>query len=409
MLLGAARPDHEALLRRRPRLPLVTLLGVRYDSEAYLGEEGNDRLYAASWALVRWVIHRRGFRGLRSFLDTVAAGGQATTAFGEHLGSLAEAENTLLEIPSGPVLRVPLEDGPGPATSVAVPTFVDVELRLGDLLLHGGDLDAARVHFERALESNPTHVPALVGLGALLARRGEWAAARRELERALGMEPDDPAALLRHAQVRLSEARAQGVELAPGVEQQVVADLERAVARTPELYEAALLLARLRPEPYAHRIGLLQPVFDRRPDRVEVAQALASLQMKRWNLDAARRVLTRAREAARTPAYRFLWDHLLARLEGLAAATVEVRGRLVHLDCRSDGSLRFVVAAKPEILRLAAASSRSFLVGADGQARQRLTCGSQEAPLTIRYRPGEGHDPEVDGTVLWLALRESPN
>ena len=98
-LLGADRPDHEALLRRGARFSLPTLLGVRYDSDVYLGEEGNDRLYAASWALARWVIHRRGLTGLRVFLDALAAGDEATAAFSEHLGSQAEAEETLLEVP----------------------------------------------------------------------------------------------------------------------------------------------------------------------------------------------------------------------------------------------------------------------------------------------------------------------
>jgi len=227
-------------------------------------------------------------------------------------------------------------------------------------------------------------------------------------EALLGADRPDHEALLRQAHVHLSEARAQGTELTPDVEEQIVADLELAVANNPQLYEATLLLARLRPEPYGQRIALLQPVFDAQPDRVEIAQALASLELKRWNLAAARRVLKRAREAARTPAYRFLCDHLLARLDGLAAATVEVRGRLVHLDCRPDGSLRFIVAAKPVVLRLEATSSRSFLVGSDGQMEQRLTCGSQEAPLTIRYEPASGHDPEIDGTVLWLALQPPP-
>jgi len=406
--LGSDRPDHEALLRRGTRFPLATLLGVRYDSDAYLGEEGNADLYAASWALARWVIHRRGLTGLRAFLCALAAGDQATSAFSEHLGSQAEVEDSRLEVPAGPVFRLALESGPRAPASVSAATAAEIEHRLGDLLLHGGDLDAAQAHFERALEDDPTYVPARVGLGALLGRRGRWGAARRELDRALAIEPHDPAALLRQAHVRLAEARAQGTGLTPDVEEQVVADLELAVARNPQLYEAALLLARLRPEPYAERIALLQPVFDRQPDRVEIAQALASLELKRWDLPAARRVLKRAREAARTPAYRFLCNHLLARVDRLAAATVEVRGRLIQLDCRRDGSLRFVVAAKPEVLRLEATSSRSFLVGSDEQMEQRLICGSQETPLAVRYEPASGDDPEIDGTVLWLALQPPP-
>jgi tetratricopeptide (TPR) repeat protein len=406
--LGARLAEYEAFLEEGGGLSLERLLRVRYDSPEYLGGRESAVVYAHSWALARWVIHRHGVAGLRSFLDAVGEGRDPSRAFVEVFGDLTRAEATLQDVPAGPLFRVTLEGRLDARLGTDRPPPADVEQRLGDLLAQGGDTRAARAHLERALEIDPGHVAARSSLGELLLRQGEWAAARRELERALEIEPEDPAVALRLIRLRRSEALSRGVALAAEVEAQMVADLERVVAAAPQLYEAAVLLAGLRPEPYAHRIALLEPLFDQQPDRTQIAQVLSSLHVKRRDLAAARDVLERGRAAARDPSYRHLCEHLLARLESFETQTAEVEGLLTHLACRPDGSLGFTIVADPTSVELEAPSTQSFFVyTAEGAAREHeLLCGAQELPVVARYMPSGGSGARVDGTLLWISMGE---
>lgn len=409
--LGAERPEYAALLARERPLPLRALLEVGYDSPEYLGGAQGDVLYAGSWALARWAVHWRGLGGLRAFLGAVAEGSPAAVAFAERLGSLAAADAGLLQVPFGPLFRVRASSGAEARWRSDLPSDADVQQRLGDLLLQGGRIARARSRFERALASDPGHGEARASLARLLGRQGLWSEARREMERALETTPEDPDAILGRVRLRVEEALARGEPLAEDTRQRLVADLEEVVRRAPGT-EAALLLVRLRPEPYAERIALLKPLFDVRPQDIALAQTLSHLYVKNRDLGAARRVLERAHDAADEPAYRFLFDHLLSRLGGFESRTAEVRGHLVHLACPSDGSLRFTIAATDAtILRLEAASTRSFLVDGEGTrgGERQLVCGAQDLPLAVRYRKPGFFDSRGNGQVVWLSLGvESP-
>jgi hypothetical protein len=241
----------------------------------------------------------------------------------------------------------------------------------------------------------------------LMLQSGQPAQARREVERTLAVSPDDARALLYDARLRLDEARSAGVPIAPPEEDRLVSRLERALAQAPDLYEAALLLVELRPQPYAERRQALAPVFEQDPSRTDVALAIAGLDRKARDLAAAEAVLRRAREAAREPAYRFLCERELDELAAYQAATAEVRGRLIHVECRPDGSLRFTVDAPPSVLLLEAASSRAFLVygaGESGAGGAELVCGLQDRPLVVRYERLDPPKGSVTGRVVWLSV-----
>jgi Tfp pilus assembly protein PilF len=412
---GMGEPEPEQGVREQP-VPLAKLLELRLDSPEYLGAAPNAGLYPAAWALARWTLARRGLSGLRSFLEAVALGQEPDAAFAATLAPLREAQATLLELPEDPVLRVTLATPGAPAEpQLDAPSVAETGQLLGELLLREGELDRSQALLERALADAPDSAAVRVSLAELRLQKGESALARRELERALVVAPDDPGALLYDARMRVAEARAAGVPLEPRLEERLVSQLERALGRAPDLYEAALLLVELRPEPYAERRKALEPVFEHDPSRTEVALAIASLDRKERDLSAAERVLRRAREAASEPAYRFLCDRELGEIAEFQAATVELRGRLIHLECRPDGSLRFTVDAPPAPVLLEADSSRSFLVygsadtgGASGESE--LVCGLQDRPIVVRYerlpRPEGGLRAEgaAEGRVLWLSL-----
>lgn len=403
--LGAARPDRVAVLRRGPRIPLAELLVAAADSPLLADvSRHRDVFYAESEALVRFVVARYTLDGLRAFLAEVSEGRDPVDAFSRRFGGLATIEAHLLDVSPGPLfsLAVPGKSEGRSLLAADVPGEAEVDSLLGDLLLHEGRLADARRLFERAVAADPACAPAHAGLAELLRRKGRWAKARAELRLALAARPDEPAALLRHARLLLDEAKARGGAPSPEAEAEAVASLEKALARAPELAEAAEMLARLAPEPLSRRIAVLRRAFVLDPGRPDLAVVLASLYAKRHDLVAARGVLRRGREAARDPAYRFLCDHLLSQVEGWVAVTGEAVGRLVAVDCRGDGSLGFTLAVGQGTLALEAPSARSFFVdGPDDLRELELVCGHQDLPVRVRYLPG----PSSGGGGTLLTLR----
>jgi len=409
--LGASDPELAERARASP-LPLAKLLRVSHDSPEYLGARSDTGLYPSSWALARWVVARHGLAGLRAYLEALSLGADPVAAFEEKLGPLEAAQATLLDVPRTPLRSVAASEiaAPKSAPQLDTPSRAEVEHRLGEVLLREGEPERSRRHLERALAEAPDSIPVRISLAELRLASGEPALARRELELALAASPDDPRALLYDARLRLEESRAAGVPLGAELEDRLVAQLERALARAPDLYEAALLLVELRPEPYALRRQALEPVFEQDPSRTQVALAIAGLDRKLRDLASAKRVLRRASESTAEPAYRFLCDRELAAIAEFEAATVEVHGRLIHLECRPDGGLRFTVDAPPAVLLLEADSPRSFLVygSSEAEGEPQLVCGLQDRPLVVRYQKLAPPERGVDGRVLWLSMPLPP-
>jgi tetratricopeptide (TPR) repeat protein len=402
---GASEPELEQRASKGALAP-ATLLRAEPDSKAYLsGDEAG--FYPGSWALARFVVARQGLAGLRALLEELSAREDPVVAFEARLGPLATVEAGIRDVAGAPLLKValdPLAATPG-EPRLDVPSRAEIDHRLGELLLHEGELARAEPRLERARASSPNDAAIALSLAELRLRSGQRAQARREVERTLAASPDDARAILYDARLRLDEARTAGTALAPAEEDRLVSRLERALAQAPALYEAALMLVELRPRPYAERRRALAPVFEQDPSRTEVALALASLDRKSRDLASAADVLRRAREAAREPAYRFLCDRELRELAAYQAATAEVRGRLIHVECRPDGGLRFTVDAPPSVLLLEAASTRAFLVeGAGEPGAAELVCGLQDRPLVVRYEKLEPPERGVQGRVVWLSL-----
>jgi Flp pilus assembly protein TadD len=398
---GSAVPELERPAGLKPT-PLATLLRAQPDSSAYLaGDEA--AFYPSSWALARWLVARQGLAGLRTLLDELAAADDPVAAFEARLGPLAAVQAAMLDVPREPLLQVGVDTSAVPQLNE--PSRAELDHRLGELLLREGELARSKQRLERARDASPADTAVALTLAELMLRSGQRAEARREVERALAASPDDPRALLYDARVRVDEARSAGTPIPPAEEERLVSRLERALVRAPGLYEAALMLVELRPQPYAERRKALAPVFEQDPSRTEVALALALLDRKARDLAGAEAVLRRAREAAREPAYRFLCDRELQELAAYQAATAEVRGRLIHVECRPDGGLRFTVDAPPSVLLLEAESSRAFMVYGAGEAGgAELVCGLQDRPLVVRYERMEPPRGGVQGRVVWLSL-----
>jgi tetratricopeptide (TPR) repeat protein len=386
-------------------LALRELLAVDWRSPTYRGRSSTGAFYAESAELVRWIVFRHGLPALRLFLDAVASGEPAADAFAARFGTPEELEPRLAETPPGPLLRVEAGEPTELPLAVSAPSEADVEYRLGDVLLSGGHVPEARRRFEAALRAEAAHAPARAGLAQILLQSGKWPEARRELQRALADRPDDPAALLRYARLLLAEARYSEQGLTPDVEKAAVAALQKAVALAPDLADAVELLATEKPEPLAPTIARLRRSFARDPGRPPLGLTLSALLVQAQDVDAARRVLRRARDAARDETYRFLLDHQLSNVREYVAATAEASGRLVRLECRDDGSLRFTIApAGGGEIALEAPSTRSIFVSSGSGSKQaELSCGRVDVPALVRYWPSL--DPGRPGTLISIDLR----
>jgi tetratricopeptide (TPR) repeat protein len=412
-LSGGSFHDREAFLGQAPPAAArvataAEVLAVHWDSPAYRGNDTTPAFYAGAAALVRLVLARHGLPALLEHVGDVANGRDAGDSFRDRYGPAeALSRDALLSVPEGPLFRVPLEPQAAEPILAFVPSTADVESLHGEVLLRGGRARAAERRFESALREDPAHAGARSGLARVHLQNGRFEHARRELRLVLAGRPDDPLALLRQAQLLLAEGRSRPEGLTDAVEAEAIGALERAVALAPDLAEAVELLAHERPRPLAHRIALLRRAFEADPGRAELGLTLSWLLLKRQDVDGARAVLRRSRDAARDSSYRFLCERRLAQLGEYASGTKEAVGRLVKLDCRPDGSLLFTIATSMERLALEASSPRSFFLTGDSAERE-LVCGVQDEPVRARYLPsGEAGRPGVLLSLGTGAGRES--
>jgi tetratricopeptide (TPR) repeat protein len=418
--VGLARPEHIALLRRRGLLPIADILRADYTSDFYIHEERSDLFYAQSWLLAHYLVVSRpsGPGELRDYLAAITRGTETIAAFREAFGadpvSLISRLRWYVESPELPAARVPLPpaDQTDPrevAAEAAAPSPGEVDYLIADLLLHQDRPHEARRRLQRSLAAEPGFVPAREGLAAVALRQARWDEARSLLGAALERSPDDPVALYGYADALVTEASRRGEVLSDGDTGAAVAALEKAVRQAPHFADAALLLARLRPQPARQRIALLEPAFSREPERTDIGIALSGLYVRVNDMRRAAMVLARARAAARDADMRFLAGHLLGRIGFAAAATGEVTGTLVRLECLEGGALDFVVDAEGTLLTLRAPGPRSvMLYGPDGEPReQELVCGPHHSPVSAFYVRADGADGGTAGTLLSMSWKEA--
>jgi tetratricopeptide (TPR) repeat protein len=415
--VGLVRPEHIALLRRRGLLPIADILRADYTSDFYMREQRSELFYAQSWLLAHYLVVSRpaGREQLRGYLAAIAQGAETLTAFREAFGddpvALVSHLRWYVESPELPVARVslPPDDGPdardGP--EAAAPSPGEVDYLIADLLIHQDRPHDARRRLERSLAAEPGFGPARDGLAAVALGLARWDEARSLLGAALARAPDDPAALYHYADALVTEASRRGEVLSDADTDAAVAALERAVRQAPHFADAALLLARLRPQPARQRIALLEPAFAREPERTDIGIALSGLYVRVNDMRRAAMVLARARTAARDADMQFLAGHLLGRIGFASAATGEVTGTLVRLECREGGALDFVVDAEGRLLTLRAAGPRSvMLYGPDGEPREKeLVCGPHHSPVSAFYVRADGGDGGA-GTLLSMTWDE---
>ncbi|HYI13546.1 MAG TPA: DUF1570 domain-containing protein [Thermoanaerobaculia bacterium] len=337
---GAPIEEHISLLRRRTAVKLDDVIHVKAES----AKASTTEFYAASWAVVEWLIQKDEAAFFRLLRDT-QRGGAAEEALQTHYGKAAE------ELAVGirwrdriPKLITLAAQVPQPAEAAEPLDRATLLYELGRFLSYvaGAEKDSTR-HYREALNADPKHARTLAAIG--------------EYERAVAAGPNDPDVHLLYAESLLStaqgvfagifepaagdaenfrkartlaeralelggdEGRARGIlgttylvetDIAPGI-----VELERARALVPQRMDYALNLYAmyLRTGARDKADALFAAAFENARDKQTIF--------------AARNVLVTAETArANTLAQSGKLEEAAAIVRQLAAATPDPRGRL---------------------------------------------------------------------------------
>jgi tetratricopeptide (TPR) repeat protein len=189
---------HLRVLAQKPLMPLKELFAVTRSSPEYNEREHQGIFYAESWLLTHYLmlggnpVHKANFRQLTPLLRQGQPPEQAfTSALHTSLPAMeAELRRYLSRGQFEPLelaVNASLTTSRAFATRGLTPT--EVCYRLGDELLHIGQLDAAESYFLQARKLAPGSPLPYEGLGLLAARRGQPNEAVRWLRQATQLGP----------------------------------------------------------------------------------------------------------------------------------------------------------------------------------------------------------------------------
>ncbi len=238
--LGGEIAAHTQTLRRRPWLPVESLLAAPREMPGRLNRDEAALFYAQSWALVHLLTLAPAYRpGFPHLVEAILRGEPSRDAFARvYRRSPEEAGEDArrwIGRRAGARLSLPLRE-----TQAAVPEVADVpageaDFMLADLLLAAGDLERARVRFA-ALEQQSPAAATAAALGLIALRQADPEGARRYGKLALQRGIADAGLCFRYA-VLAGEAGAPPAEIR--------AALERALALDPAFEDARYHLALL--------------------------------------------------------------------------------------------------------------------------------------------------------------------
>lgn len=432
--LGGEIAAHTQTLRRRPWLPIESLLAAPHEMPSRLNRDEAALFHAQSWALVHLLALAPEYQpGFPRLVEAILRGEPWRNAFArvyrrppEEAG---EDARRWIGRRAGARLSLPL-----PETEAAAPEVADVpagesDFMLADLLLAAGDLERARVRFAALEQQSPAAAATAAALGLIALRQADPEGARRYWKLALQRGIADAGLGFRYA-VLAGEAGAPPAEIR--------AALERALALDPAFDDARYHLALLenndgRPAAAVDHFRALRQV---KPARAfsywsSLADAFLQLGQREEARAAAAAALAHAASAdERAQAARL--DYV-ARTELAVRFTRDEAGRVLLQTTRiplqaadwnpfveTGDQVRRVEAALREI----ECDDKGFtfvLESAEGKLRLRISdpgrvqvrngppefvCGPQAGARVLAvYAEGAGEHPDAHGLVRGLEFR----
>jgi tetratricopeptide (TPR) repeat protein len=304
--IGKPIAHHLHLLARQPLMPLKDLFAVAHDSPDYNEREHQGIFYAESWLLTHYLMLGRNGANKASFGQLTALLRQGETpaqAFTNALRTpLPAMENQLRRYIEGGKFDVqPLSMRADLYASRAFSTRglapVEVCVRLGDQLMRVGRPEAAETYFVRGEKMAPRSPLPFEGLGILAASRGQHAEAVRDLNEALHRGSVSFLAHYAYAREKY-QLTANGSDrysaIGPEPASEIRAELQKSLGLMPDFGPAHRLLgffemAQGENLPAAEQH--LQRAIQLEPENLSYHLSLAQAQLRRNEIEAARRTL----------------------------------------------------------------------------------------------------------------------
>ena len=431
--LGGEIGMHTQTLRRRPWLPLESLLAAPREAPGQWNREQAALFYAQSWALTHLLALAPAYQpGFARLVEAIRRGESSRDAFARvYRRPLEEVEadaRRWIGKRAGARLSLPL-----PEAAAGTPEVTDVpagesDFVLADLLLAAGDLERARVRFAALEQQSPT-AATVAALGMIALRQADPEGARRYWKLALERGIADAGLCFRYA-VLAGEAGAPSAEIRAVLERALALDAALDDAR----YHLALLenndgrpaaavahfraLRQVKPErAFSYWSGLADAFLQlgrREEARAAAAAAAAHAASAEQRAQAARldyvartdlavqftrdeagRVLF---ETTRIPLHAADWNPFVEA--GDKVRRVEAAAR--EIECSEDG-LALVLESAEGRLRLRIADPARVQVR---NGPPEFVCGPQPGTrVLVVYAEQSGNDSETQGLVRGLEFR----
>ena len=335
-VIGGDLPMRTLVLRQRPWIPLVQLIGWTEDSLMRGDRKEADVFYAESWALTDMLALSPAYAP--RFSDLLAAMASGATdgdtiprIYGKPLsGIMADLHTWEQTRRSG----VSLPGIPSVSQDVRVSELTSFESRvvLAGLLLADGDLDRAKAMYRALAHDQPDSATVLVALGTIALREGDRRTAREEWKRAMELGIRDARLCYRYA--ILAEDAGLSTD-------EVGAALRRAIELRQNFDDAR------------YRLGLLESNSGHYEAALEQFRAMSSVPATRafgyWTAMASAYTETEHREEAKKAAVEAMRYATSAeeRTSATRLAYVANTDLTVQLSHDANGKLQMVTARKP--------------------------------------------------------------
>jgi tetratricopeptide (TPR) repeat protein len=305
--IGAPIPQHLRVLTEQPLMPLAELFSAKEDSPAYNEQQRQGMFYAESWLLTHFMmagdvpgyISRFG-----KFTTLLHQGLLPTEAFTNALQTplpfmQAQLQRYLLRGQFRPInFLLSTNLSALIATKAARSlTPAEVAFRLGDELLQIGRLDDAEPHFVTARTLAPASPLPEEGLGLLAARLEQTDAGLQHLQAAIARGSWNFLVYYVYAEGKyhaLADAEGRETRLADDQAGEIRQALQRSIALMPDFAPAHELLGffeMVQGDDLAAAGQQLQRAIQLAPDNQSYLIALAQLDIREQNPEAARQIL----------------------------------------------------------------------------------------------------------------------
>ncbi len=320
--LGQANVNDILFLRQNRLIPLETLFAVDRDSPYYHEENKGNIFYAESWALTHYLMINdfdNKTNHIKDYLLLVGQGNDPVSAATKAFGNLKDL-TTQLEyyIRSGNYRELvlntaaaPLDESSYKLRPLSQPEVAAAE---AEILMHEGQLNAAKTMLDSVLKESPQDADALEERGTIALHENDHVEALRMYDEAYKLGCQRQGFLDRYVMLRMSTG------LNAGQKAEVEAVLRKEIGLYPHsaaAYDRLASMIRIDPKRMEEARQLELQAIDADPAEFHYRLNMESLLLSMDKLDDARAVLSAARKLFTTASQQQLLDLRLKQIDSI--------------------------------------------------------------------------------------------